>query len=416
MRVVMVGIGLVLLLAVLVVSNRIAPVHGAGNAGFAAVPGSRGGQDIFGPYDVAKDWPRNLATLPGNEKWTWGSVEGVFAESPNRIFVVQRGELPNLDRPKQVGLPELGPSLVFPVSQAPFRNATEASPPKLRPGAPANTPDVDWHFAHCVVVVDANGNIAEDWSQWDKLFTRPHSVFINPYDPQKHIWIVEDVGSAIYEFTNDGKELVKTIGTPNQPGNDETHFNGPTFLAWLPDSTLFVADGYRNQRVVKFDKNGKYLTQWGQKGNPPNDTRPGYFNTVHGVLVDQKTRRVFVNDRGNHRIQIFDENGKFLDQWSTGGVNTDIHVIHMSADRHIWAGDRATSKIIEWDLDGHLLYTWGTYGDWPGAMWGVHGMSVDQEGNFYVAEVNAGRVQKYIPRQGANPALLVGKPVYSAWK
>jgi sugar lactone lactonase YvrE len=88
----------------------------------------------------------------------------------------------------------------------------------------------------------------------------------------------------------------------------------------------------------------------------------------------------------------------------------------MSADRHLWAADATTSKILEYDLEGHFLYSWGTNGDWPGALWGVHAMSVDQDGNLYVAEVENGRVQKFRPRKGANPDLLVGQPVRSAWR
>jgi hypothetical protein len=72
--------------------------------------------------------------------------------------------------------------------------------------------------------------------------------------------------------------------------------------------------------------------------------------------------------------------------------------------------------MLKYDQQGHLLYSWGTIGDFPGTVWGVHGMSVDQDGNFYVAEVDNGGVQKYRPRAGANPAFLVGKPVRSAWK
>ena len=88
----------------------------------------------------------------------------------------------------------------------------------------------------------------------------------------------------------------------------------------------------------------------------------------------------------------------------------------MSADRHLWAVDRGTSKVIKYDQDGRFLYAWGVWGDFPGGMWGVHGFSVDQEGNFYVAEVDRGGVQKYRPRAGANPAFLVGKPIRAAWQ
>ena len=116
----------------------------------------------------------------------------------------------------------------------------------------------------------------------------PHSVNINPYDPEKHVWVVDDHMHAIYKFSHDGKQLVQTIGTPTVKGADGTHFNRPTYIAWLPDSTLFVADGYNGTRVAKFDKNGKFLMDWGMKGTTPNDTRPGYFNNVHGIAIDPR--------------------------------------------------------------------------------------------------------------------------------
>jgi sugar lactone lactonase YvrE len=273
--------------------------------------------------------------------------------------------------------------------------------------------DFNWH--HCIVVVDANGNIIEDWTQWDKLLRRPHAVYISPYDPEKRVWIVDDYRHAIFIFSNDGKKLLQTIGEPNVHASDDKHFYRPTFIAWLPDGTFFVADGYANTRVVKFDKNGKYLMAWGEKGTPPNEKRPGYFNNVHGVAVDPQTRRVFVNDRGNHRVQVFDENGKHLNEWSFGAPPSDVHLLIVGADRSLWAFDRGTSKMLKYDLEGNFQYAWGTWGDFAGGFWGVHGLAVDQEGNFYVAEVDSGRAQKFRPRRGANPAFLVGKPVYAAW-
>jgi streptogramin lyase len=407
--------------------SKVTTVQGKEPAGygFAAIPGQKGGQDTFGPYEVVHDWPKNISSLPGNEKWTWGAGQSVYAENPNRVFLLFRGELPNIKRPETRMLTDLGPSLQFPIGRLPWRDATVAA----LPGAGGTGPDpddgprlwkgtvgVDAKWEHCLTVVDANGNIIELWTQWDKIFKRPHYVAINPYDPDKHVWVVDDHMHAIYKFTHDGKELVETIGTPTVKGADGTHFNRPTFLAWLPDSTMFVADGYNGTRVAKFDKTGKFLLDWGQKGTPPNDKRPGYMNNVHGIAVDPQTRHVFVNDRGNHRVQVFDDNGKYLYEWSLGSEPSDIHLIYLGADRSLWAYDRGTSKMLKYDLEGHFLYSWGTWGDFPGGFWGVHGFSVDQEGNFYVAEVDNGRVQKFRPRQGATQAFLVGKPVYAAWK
>jgi NHL repeat len=417
----------VIFVAGFLLGSKVSSVQGKEPAGygFAAIPGQKGGQDVFGPYEVVKDWPKNISSLPGNDKWTWGAGQSVYAENPNRVFLLFRGELPSIKRPETRMLTDFGPSLQFPIGRLPWRDATVAALPGA--GGTGQDPDdgprlwkgtvgVDAKWEHCLTVVDANGNIIEQWTQWDKIFKRPHFVAINPYDPEKHVWVVDDHMHAIYKFTHDGKELLQTIGTPTVKGADGTHFNRPTFLAWLPDSTMFVADGYNGTRVAKFDKDGKFLLDWGQRGTPPNDKRPGYFNNVHGIAVDPQTRHVFVNDRGNHRAQVFDENGKYLYEWNFGPEPSDIHLFYIGADRNLWAYDRGTSKMLKYDLEGRFLYAWGTWGDFPGGFWGVHGFSVDQEGNFYVAEVDNGRVQKFRPRQGAAQAFLIGKPVYSAWK
>jgi DNA-binding beta-propeller fold protein YncE len=341
-------------------------------------------------------------------------------------------------------LPQAGPSISFPVAGF-WRDATTASLPGTGgtdqdtrewltswegkspdlgiKGPPYRELGVDAKWENCLVVYDGSGNIIETWKQWDKLFRRPHSVYISPYDPEKNVWIVDDNMQVIYRFTHDGSKLLQTIGTPEIPGEDATHFNRPTYLDWLPDGTFFVSDGYTGTRIAKFDKDGKFLMQWGMKGGPRRggdnetlETRPGYMSNVHGVAIDQKTRHVFVNDRNNHRIQVFDENGKYLYEWKIDNPPSSLHLLYIGSGSTLWTFDRTTNKMIEYDLQGHLLYTWGSMGDYPGYLWGVHGLSVDQDGNLYLAEVDSGRIQKFTPRPGANPAFLLAKPVYSAWK
>ena len=134
-----------------------------------------------------------------------------------------------------------------------------------------------------------------------------------------------------------------TLGEAGVRGTDEKHFSGPTDLAWLPDGTFFVADGYVNSRIVKFDKNGKYLTSWGTKG-----IEPGQFNLPHGIDVD-RNRRVYVADAHNSRIQVFDENGKFLDQWPNIWRPDFIMV---SNDQHLWIAAGATDMMLKYDLNG----------------------------------------------------------------
>ena len=95
----------------------------------AAVPSEKGGQDIFGAYEAVPGWPKKLSTIPGHGPWTFGAGQSVFAESPDRVYVVQRGELPDIPRPMTKKLSDLAPSIAFPIGRLPWRDATTASPP-----------------------------------------------------------------------------------------------------------------------------------------------------------------------------------------------------------------------------------------------------------------------------------------------
>ena len=342
----------------------------------AAFMQEKGGQEEFGPYEPVENWPQPLPG-PEHEGWTWGSTGGIFAETPNRIWIAQRGELP--------------------------------LPAKAKPGtavgggATGMTP----RWEHCIIVVDRDGRLVQAWTQHDKLFGQkpgrgPHKIKMSPYDPEKHVWIIDDNLHQIFKFTYDGK-LVMTLGELGVQGSDEKHFGRPTDIDWLPDGTFFISDGYINTRVVKFDRNGKFLMAWGtpSKGRPT--PGPNEFDTVHSVAVG-KDRRVYVSDRTNSRIQVFDENGKFLDMWPN--IRRPYHVL-MSRDQFLWVSDGETHKILKYDLKGKFLYGWGTYGPLPGRFNGVHQFSVDQENNLYVAEVFNGRAQKFRPKKGADPAKLV---------
>ena len=135
------------------------------------------------------------------------------------------------------------------------------------------------------------------------------------------------------------------------------------------------------------------------------------MNTVHSIAVDAK-RRVYVADRANSRIQIFDEKGKFLDVWP--GVTRPYYIM-MSQDQHLWISDGNTQKFTKFDLTGKLIQnaTWGTFGAMPGGFYGVHQFHVDSEGTLYTADVHVGRAQKFKPRAGVDKALLVG-PMFKA--
>jgi hypothetical protein len=404
-------------------------------------------QQITGPYNVDPSWPKPLATLfPEEEGWTWGSTQAVFVQNSDRIFVGMRGELPELAPNQKVPLVQFqgkfGPVIAeFPNSRL---NRTSDSPGEWGP-YPGREEGKDYRWRHIITVFDSQGNVKEAWTQWDSLFKpadipatargRVHKILISPYDPEKRVWAIDDGNQVIRIFSNDGKKLLQTIGTlrtTTQRNGVATGLNGQpslttktgpanetfgreTDIAWLPDGTFFVSDGYEETRVVKYDKDGKFLMAWGERGEQGgNEKRPNYFNVVHGIVID-KQRRIYVNDRSNHRVQIFDENGKFLDQWYFGPYATIYHLFMEADQQHIWMSD-TRGLMLKYDLNGNLLYSWGAWGLRPGEMWGVHEFGTDKDGNLYTAEVHAGRPQKFTPKPGADPAKLVGQPFRVAWK
>ncbi len=335
----------------------------------------KGGGNETGPYEVVEGWPQPFA----REGYIQGSQGGVFAENTNRIFMANRGELK-----LPADLPDS-----FNGSWGSLGEQATRGRPELR---------------NCIIVVDANGNLIEAWTQHDHLFQGgrgPHKIKISSYDHDRHVWVVDDSRHQVFKFTNDGSELVMALGEPGVPGNDESHFGRPTDIAFLPDGSFFVSDGYINTRVVKFREDGQFLMQWGTPGDGP-----GQFNLPHSIDTD-RNRRIYVADRSNSRIQIFDESGQYLDEWPN--IRQPYHIM-ISGDQHLWISDGVTNKFLKYDLEGKLLYSWGTYGIFPGAFWGVHQFSTDFDGNLYAAETFGGRTQKYTPKPGADPAMLVNSP------
>jgi hypothetical protein len=342
--------------------------------------GQKGGGDETGQYEVVLGWPEHP-----REGWVSGPVTGIFAESPDRVFFIQRGELklPENNGRGRNAIPNPNPTF-----STPARSATAAVGEVRR--------------EHYINVANRDGKIVESWTQWDKLWDGsrgPHHIKINPYDPEKHVWIIDDDLQQILEFTNDGKQLVKTIGERLVKGTDGYHFGRPTDIAWLPDGTFFITDGYINARVLKFDKDGKFLMTWGTEGSGP-----GQFKSpVHAVAIGDD-RRLYVADRGNSRIQIFDENGKFLDQWT--GMHQPFHII-ITPDQYVWMSDGESHRFFKYDMNGKLLYAFGYWGYFPGGLYGPHQFSVDTDGNLYVAEVFSGRAQKFTPKPGADRSKLI---------
>jgi len=350
-------------------------LRGAGGEPQGGFVEERGGFDISGPYQVDPNWPKKTWPAPG---YIWGSQSGVYPESADKVFLTSRGEI------------ELPKDLKVPPGFLGNWGALD------RGGATGEVPV----FRNTILVIDRQGNLIDSWKQWDYLFEGgrgPHQIYVQPYDPDRHVWVVDDMNHVIHKFTNDGKTKVFTLGEMGVfgPNDDLQHFNRPTMIDWLPDGTFFVSDGYANSRVVKFNKDGKPLLWWGSMQPGKAD---GEFTVPHGIAVGDD-RRVYVSDRFNRRIQVFDENGVFLDKWPSGYC----HSLSMSRDQHLWCYDGDHEQFVKFDLRGHIETVFGRYGVYPGATWGVHQISADSEGNLYAAEVFGGRTQKFVPKRNANP-------------
>src|SRR6188474_1128765 len=132
MSTVVLGLAIGLAIGIAVGRGMIPVAQGetaAPSTSFSAVPDAIGAQDISGPYEVVPGWPKDLSTLPGHEKWTFGGARGIFAESPNRVYLLGGGELPNIPRPQTKLFPDIGPNVQFPLAGLPWRNANTATPP-----------------------------------------------------------------------------------------------------------------------------------------------------------------------------------------------------------------------------------------------------------------------------------------------
>ena len=410
------GWSLTFLCAVVAASLVAAACNGTGNgtsegpesSTAPAVPQERGGQDEFGPYEPVANWPQPLPDGSDGVKhdgWTWGSVGAIYAETPDRIWIAQRGELPLPANAK--------PWTPYGMLQPTRGNAT-GNPDGLsatcEPTAKRGW-ERRWH--HSLIIVDRDGKLVDEWPFMEKMFAQdkcgrgPHKIKMNPYDAEKHVWIIDDQQHVIWKFTRDGK-LVMTLGTVGKRGRDAgVLFDRPTDVDWLPDGTFFISDGYGGTRVAKFDRDGKFIKDWGGPPKDPNNPQANEFDTVHSIAIS-KDRRLFVVDRTHRRFQIFDTEGKFLDMFSTG-ENSSPYYHFISTDQNLWVADGGTNRILKYDLDGHYLYGWGGRGGQPGQFNGPHQITTDQDGNMYVAEVFNGRVQKFRPKPNADPSKVVGQ-------
>jgi len=253
--------------------------------------------------------------------------------------------------------------------------------------------EIEFIASPTLLILDAEtGNLLDSWGA--DMFVMPHGLTI---DREDNVWLT-DVGlHQVFKFDRAG-DLLMGLGERGIPGEDSAHFNMPTDVAVAPDGTFYVSDGYRNSRIIKFSPDGEYITSWGSYG-----TGPGEFDVPHSIALDSQGR-VYVADRGNARLQIFDDTGQFIAEWkgkSLGrpwavriGTSGDLFLIDGGDQAEFWP-DRA--RILKLDPEGEVLASFGSYGDAPGQFVWPHALALGPDDTLYVGEVATGmRIQKFV--------------------
>jgi DNA-binding beta-propeller fold protein YncE len=259
--------------------------------------------------------------------------------------------------------------------------------------------------AHPVIVFNRDGSFAGAWGE-SLVFARPHGITIGPDDS---VYLIDDLDHTVRKFSPEGK-LLLTLGTSGRPSDTgatsvdfrtivraAAPFHYPTNLAIAPSGELYIADGYGNARVHRFSADGRLLGSWGEPG-----TEPGQFHVPHGIAID-RNGTVYVADRENSRIQRFDPEGQFVDQWSgiarpcqvAIGQGGEVYVAELGYRAGMWPDtspptpDATGGRVSVFDQDGHLLSRWGGGENpcAPGDFFAPHDICLDSRGDLYVGEV-----------------------------
>jgi sugar lactone lactonase YvrE len=256
---------------------------------------------------------------------------------------------------------------------------------------------------------DKNGVFVKEIGKGYYGFEFAHSVRV---DPQDNIWTVDEGTNTVTKFSPEGKFLmvlgrrppavegvVATAAGPNPPAQKYI-FCRPTDVAWDPQGNIFVSDGYCNNRVVKYDKNGRFLAQ---AGSERAGREPGQFNLPHGLQVDGKGN-VWVADRTNNRYQVLDNNLKPIKTYDNLGVGWTV-CISSGPHQYVFASNsnpngnapgtwETTGEIYKLELDGTILGRFGHASKEFGGFQVVHMMDCRNPNEIIVGEIESWRVQK----------------------
>jgi DNA-binding beta-propeller fold protein YncE len=236
------------------------------------------------------------------------------------------------------------------------------------------------------------------------MFVFPHGIAV---DKESNVWVTDGLGvpgkgHQVFKFSRDGKILLM-LGKAGVTGDGPDTFNQPSDIIVAANGDIFVADGHgrdSNARIVKFSKDGKFLKSWGKKG-----IAPGEFDTPHGLAFDSKGR-LFVADRNNNRIQIFDQEGNFIEQWTQFSRPSGIFI---DAKDNIYVADSESNSVRPhpgWKRGIRV----GNIGDafvtafipdpveTAKSTSAAEGVAADSKGNIYGAEVGPKALKKYVKK------------------
>ncbi len=248
----------------------------------------------------------------------------------------------------------------------------------------------------------ANGTFLREIGQGVYGFVFAHVVRI---DPQDNIWVVDEGSNMVIEFNQEGR-IALTLGRKPEdirvpaaeagPGRGAVagdNFNRPTDVAWDAAGNIFVADGYGNSRVAKFDKNGQFIKSWGAKGK-----EPGQFDLLHTMAIDPQGN-VYIGDRSNRRIQVFDNDGNFKTQYTNVGapyaicISSGTHPYLFSSNSNP-STSMENGEIYKMELDGRIVGKFGKAGKLLKQFGTVHEIDCRNPNQVFVGELTNWRVQK----------------------
>jgi tripartite motif-containing protein 71 len=257
-----------------------------------------------------------------------------------------------------------------------------------------------------VMVFDRDGNLvlAGGDQEINGKTINPSWQHSGGVDWDGNVYVIERDAHRIVKLSPKLDRFLLQIGITGEKGTDASHLNLPSGIAILRNGNIVVTDGYGNNRVVMYDKNGKFIKQVAKGAGGPDDkgTGAGEWNLPHKLAVDAD-ENLYIIDREGHRVEVFDKNLTYIRDIRNDWNPWDIGISRKGRDGFAFIADHKEERVHKIQLkDGRILATWGRQGRGPGEFDWVHGVVVDSKGAVYAADTYGQRIQKFVPAPGAS--------------